>query len=198
VFDPRRNPDFGWLWIGRFAIMFGSTGVQTYMVYLLGDRFGLKGSALTGTVLLANLGSSIAMIASSYLMGMLSDRLGRRKPFVAAGSVIIALGLAMTALAPDPTTVIIAGIIAGFGSGGFLAADLALATQTLPSRGNTGKDLGVLMITNPLPQSVVPVIAPAVIALGTASVSGYTLLYLLGAVVALLGAACVHRIKGVS
>ncbi|GAA1279615.1 MFS transporter [Pseudonocardia aurantiaca] len=197
VFNPRRNPDFGWLWIGRFAVMFGSSGVQTYQVYLLVDRFGLTGSALTGVIVLANTGAAIAMIVSSYLMGTLSDRLGRRKPFVAAGSVFIALGLAMIAFAPDPSLVIAAGPVVGFGAAGFLAVDLALATQVLPDRGNTAKDLGVLVITNGLPQSIVPVIAPAVIALGTASISGYSLLYILGAMSAVLGAACVYRIKGV-
>ncbi|WP_248963594.1 MFS transporter [Sphaerisporangium perillae] len=197
VFNPRRNPDFGWLWIGRFAVMFGSSGVQTYQVYLLTDRFGLSGSALTGVIVMANTGAAIAMIVSSYLMGMLSDRLRRRKPFVAAGSVFIALGLAMIAFAPDPTLVIAAGPVVGFGAAGFLAVDLALATQVLPDRGDTAKDLGVLVITNGLPQSVVPVIAPAVIAMGTASISGYSLLYVMGAVSAILGAVCVYRIKGV-
>jgi len=198
VFNPRKNPNFGWLWIGRFAIQFGSTGVTTYLVYLLGDRFGVTGQALTGLVVVANLGSTVAMIASSYLMGWLSDRVGRRKPFVAAGSLIMALGLALVAFAPNLTMVTVAFTILGFGTGGFLAVDLALATQVLPSRGDTAKDLGVLMVTNPLPLSVVPIIAPAVIALGAATIGGYTLLFLLAAVIAVLGAACVYRIKGVS
>jgi MFS family permease len=43
--------------------------------------------------------------------------------------------------------------------------------------------------TNGLPQSIAPAIAPAIIALGAAiSFNGYQLLYLIGAVIALLGA----------
>ncbi|MFI9380793.1 MFS transporter [Kutzneria sp. NPDC052558] len=198
VFNPRKNPNFGWLWLGRFAIQFGNTGVLVYFVYLLTDRFGLAGSALTGTVVLVNLGATATAILSSYLMGWWSDRAGRRKPFVAAGSLLIALGLVLMAFAPDANWVIVASAIAGLGSGGFLAVDLALATQVLPSRGDTAKDLGVLMVTNPLPQSVVPIIAPAVIAVGAATIGGYTLLFLLAAVIAVLGAACVYRIKGVN
>ncbi|MEV7388885.1 MFS transporter [Streptomyces sp. NPDC091215] len=197
VFNPRRHPDFGWLWIGRFAIMFGVSGVQTYLVYLLGNRLGLNGGELTSTIVLANLGSCVATIASSYLMGALSDRFGRRKPFVAAASVLVALGLSLTAFAPDRTAVIIAGIVSGIGAGGFAAVDLALATLVLPDPDDAGKDLGVLAITNGLPQSVVPAIAPAVIALGTSSVNGYSLLYLLGAAMAVLGALSVSRIKTV-
>jgi MFS family permease len=198
VFNPRKNPNFGWLWIGRFAIMFGGTGVLVYFVYLLSDRFGLSGSALTHIIVLTNLGSAVAMIASSYLMGWLSDRVRRRKPFVAAGSLLIALGLALIAFALTPTWVIVAGTIVGFGSGGFLAVDLALAVHVLPSRGDTAKDLGVLMVTNPLPMSVVPIIAPAVITLGAATIGGYTLLFLLAAVIAVLGAVCVYQIEGVN
>lgn len=197
VFNPRRYPDFGWLWIGRFAIMFSYSGIQTYLVYLLSNRLGLSGGELTGTIVLANLGSAIAMIAASFLLGALSDRFHRRKPFVAAGSLIIALALVMIAFAPNPAMVVAASTILGFGSGGFFAVDLALATEVLPRRSDTGKDLGVWAITNALPQSIAPAIAPGVIALGTPALSGYSLLYLLGAVVAVLGAVFVYRIKGV-
>lgn len=196
VFNPRRNPDFGWLWIGRFSIMFGLSGVQTYLVYLLSDRLGLSGSGLTGTIVLANLGWAIATIVSSFLTGWLSDRFHRRKLFVAAGSLVIALGFAMMASASDPMMVILADTVIGFGAGGFLAVDLALATELLPDRSDTGKDLGVLWMTNGLPQVVAPVIAPGIIALGTSAISGYSLLYLFGAVSSVFGAIFVYRIKG--
>jgi prolipoprotein diacylglyceryltransferase len=55
----------------------------------------------------------------------------------------------------------------------------------------------VLVITNGLPQSIAPAIAPGIIALGGAAISGYSLLYLVGAVVAVLGAVFIYRIKGV-
>jgi MFS family permease len=93
--------------------------------------------------------------------------------------------------------IIVADTILGFGGGGFFAVDLALATEVLPNSEDTGKDLGVLVITNGLPQSIAPAIAPGIIALGGAAISGYSLLYLVGAVVAVLGAVFIYRIKGV-
>ena len=73
-----------------------------------------------------------------------------------------------------------------------------LATQVLPSADDTAKDLGVLNIANALPQSIAPAIAPGIIAIGTATaIGGYSVWYLFGAVVALLGAVLVYRIKGV-
>jgi len=197
VFNPRRHPDFGWLWISRFAVMFSYTGLLTYLVYLLSNRLGLTGGALTETILLANLGSSTALIASSLLLGALSDRFHRRRLFVAAGSLIIAVALVMLAFASTPVMIITAGAVLGFGGGGFYAADLALATEVLPNQSDTGKDLGVWAITNTLPQALAPAIAPGIIALGTPTLSGYSLLYLVGAAVAVFGAVFVYRIKGV-
>jgi MFS family permease len=198
VFDPRKAPDFGWVWISRFAIMFGFSGVQTYLVYLLVDRFGLTGGALTGLIVQANLAMCAMTIVSSFVFGLLSDRVGQRRPFVALGALIIAAGLALVAVAPDKTMIVVACGLLGLGGGGFFSVDLALATEVLPNKADTAKDLGVLAVTNGLPQSLAPAIAPAVLALGAAlAVNGYQLLYLIGAAVAALGAVMVYRVKGV-
>ena len=198
VFNPRKHPDFGWVWISRFAIMFGYSGIQTYLVYLLVDRFDLAGGDLTSLIVLANLVSCIMTVLSSFVFGLLSDKLGRRRIFVAVGSVLIAIGLAIIAFAPDPTAIVVASAIMGLGGGGYFAVDLALATEVLPNKQDTAKDLGVLAITNGLPQSLAPALAPAIIALaGVFAFNGYSLLYLIGAVVALLGAVFAYRVKGV-
>jgi MFS family permease len=198
VFNPRKAPDFGWVWLSRFAIMFGYSGINTYTVYLLVDRFHMSGSSLTGLIVLNNLASCIMTVLSSIGFGFLSDRFKNRRFFVALGSVLIAGGLVLIAFGPAPIWVTIASGILGLGAGGYFAVDLALATETLPHKKEAAKDLGVLAITNGLPQSIAPAIAPAIIALGAAiSFNGYQLLYLIGAVIALLGAVFVYRIKAV-
>jgi MFS family permease len=198
VFNPRKAPDFGWVWLSRFAIMFGYSGINTYTVYLLVDRFHMSGSSLTGLIVLNNLASCIMTVVSSIGFGFLSDRFKNRRFFVALGSVLIAGGLVLIAFGPAPIWVTIASGILGLGAGGYFAVDLALATETLPHKKEAAKDLGVLAITNGLPQSIAPAIAPAIIALGAAiSFNGYQLLYLIGAVIALLGAVFVYRIKTV-
>ncbi|SDY48327.1 MFS transporter [Herbiconiux ginsengi] len=198
VFNPRKAPDFGWVWLSRFAIMFGYSGINTYTVYLLIDRFQIGGAELTGLIVANNLASCIMTIISSVVFGVLSDRLRNRRAFVALGSVLIAAGLLLIAFGPAPIWITIASAILGLGGGGFFAVDLALATETLPHKKDTAKDLGVLAITNGLPQSIAPAIAPAIIGLGvTLSINGYQLLYGIGAVVAVLGAVFVYRVKGV-
>ncbi|WP_284294942.1 MFS transporter [Luteimicrobium album] len=132
------------------------------------------------------------------LGGVLSDRFGKRRPFVAIAGLVMVVGLAVLAFAPNIGTLVLAEAIIGFGAGSFLSVDLALATQVLPNPDDTAKDLGVLNIANALPQSIAPAIAPAILAVGNAiGLGGYTFWYLVGAVVALAGAVLVYRIKGV-
>lgn len=198
VFNPRKHPDFGWTWLTKFFVMFGYAGIATYLPLYLITKFGLDEQGAVGTILLANLASMAAMAISSPLGGFLSDKIGKRRPFVAVAGVIMVVGLVILAVAPDVTTVVVAQAIIGLGAGSFLSVDLALATEVLPNPADTAKDLGVLNIANALPQSIAPAIAPAIIALGAATpLGGYTAWYLFGALVALAGALLVYRIKGV-
>lgn len=198
VFNPAKHPDFGWTWLTKFLVMFGYAGIATFLPFYLTEKFGLDEQGAIGIILLANLASMAAMAISGPIGGILSDKIGKRRPFVAIAGVIMVVGLVILAFAPDVTTVIIAQAIIGLGAGSFLSVDLALATEVLPNPADTAKDLGVLNIANALPQSIAPAIAPAIIALGaTTALGGYTVYYLFGALVSLAGAVLVYRIKGV-
>jgi MFS family permease len=198
VFNPVKHPDFGWTWLTKFFVMFGYAGVATFLPFYLTEKFQLDEQAAITTILIANLASMAAMMVSAPLGGILSDKIGKRRPFVAIAGLIMVVGLALLAIAPDITTLIVAQAIIGLGAGSFLSVDLALATQVLPNPDDTAKDLGVLNIANALPQSIAPAIAPAIIAIGAATpLGGYTTWYLFGALVALAGAVLVYRIKGV-
>ena len=198
VFNPVKHRDFGWTWLTKFFVMFGYAGIATFLPLYLVSKFGLDEQGAVGTILLANLASMAAMAISSPLGGFLSDRIGKRRPFVAVAGVVMVLGLVLLAVAPSVDVVIVAQAIIGLGAGSFLSVDLALATEVLPNPDDTAKDLGVLNIANALPQSIAPAIAPAIIAIGAATpLGGYTTWYLFGALVALAGAVLVYRIKGV-
>jgi MFS family permease len=198
VFNPIKHNDFGWTWLTKFLIFFGYAGIATFLPFYLTDKFELNEADAISTILLANLASMIAMAVSGPLGGILSDRIGKRRPFVTAAGLIMVVGLVVLAFAPSIAVVVVAQAIIGFGAGSFLSVDTALATQVLPNKVDTAKDLGVLNIANALPQSVAPAIAPVIIAFGaTTALGGYTLWYLFGALVALSGAVLVYRIKGV-
>ncbi|GAA1144132.1 MULTISPECIES: MFS transporter [Microbacterium] len=198
VFNPRKHPDFGWTWLTKFMVMFGYAGIATFLPLYLVTKFGLDEQGAVGIILAANLASMAAMAVSSPLGGFLSDKIGKRRPFVAVAGVIMVVGLVILAIAPSIPVVIIGQAIIGLGAGSFFSVDLALATEVLPNPDDVAKDLGVLNIANALPQSIAPAVAPGIIALGAATpLGGYPTWYLFGAVVALAGAVLVYRIKGV-
>lgn len=71
-----------------------------------------------------------------------TSRWGRRRPWIATGTVGFAAALLLLGVQTFPQAI---GIIAG------LVTTLALATQALPSQLSHGKDLGILTIALPVP-----------------------------------------------
>lgn len=195
--SPRRYPDFAWAWITRFLVNLGNHMVILYLLFFLADAVHLKETQgiepATGFLILTGL-YAIFTIATSVLAGKLSDRMGKRKPLVILSSIIIAIASLTIGFFPVWPGAIAGAIILGVGFGTYLAVDLALNTQVLPQAAARGKDLGVINIANSLPQVLAPAIAyPFVVFWG-----GYISLYVAAAVIGLLGAVFVTRIRSVS
>lgn len=189
--SPRTYPDFAWAWLTRFLVNVGNHMVTLYLLFFLRDAVGFKDPAFGVLVLTGSY--AIMTLITSVIGGRLSDRTGKRKPLVIASSAIIALAALIMAFAPTWTGAIIGAAVLGIGYGAYLAVDFALITQVLPSSLSRGKDLGVFNVANSLPQVIAPVIAfPLVAYLG-----GYVTLYVAAALIGLLGAVLVVRIKGV-
>lgn len=198
VFNPRTHRNFGWVWLTKFLILFGYSGVGTYLPFLLLQKFQLSEQDTISTILQANVASMVLMLVSGPIGGWISDRIGRRVPNVAVASFVMVIGILMLGFAGSVPMVIIAQGIIGFGFGAFLSVDLALATTVLPNPDDMGKDLGVLNIASALPGSIAPALAPAILALGNLTpLGGYTMWYIVGAAVALTGGALIFRIKDV-
>lgn len=96
----------------------------------------------------------IVPLPVALLVGRLSDRVGRRKPFLFAAAATAAAGLAGMAFARDwPAGALGFGAYA-IGSQIFLTLHATFAMQLLPSPGHRGRDLGLLNLTNTLPTLV--------------------------------------------
>ncbi|GAA3396877.1 MFS transporter [Cryptosporangium minutisporangium] len=193
VFDPRRYPDFGWAWLTRFTFVFAAATGLTYLPYFLSDELGIPTDEVPGRVAVATVAAAGATVLASVLGGFLSDRIGRRKPFVVVAALVAMVGLIVVALSGSFTQLVIGEVILGVGTGCFYAVDLALITEVLPSADDVAKDLGVINMANALPQSLAPAIAPVFLAIG-----GYPLLFIAGAVVGIIGALLVTRIRSVA
>lgn len=186
--NPVRYPAFGWAWTVRFLITCAYAS-GTYNAFFLIQRFGIS-TADVGTLVLGISLLSVGLLAvTSVIAGYLSDALKRQKPFVVAAGVLAAIGLTLMATASSVGTVFLASALLGVGTGLFFSIDLALCVRVLPSSEDAGKDLAIINIANSLPQSIVPFIAPVLLAIG-----GYGAFFGFLAVLGLAGAVAVLKV----
>jgi MFS family permease len=192
--DPRRSPDFAWAFAGRFLFISAYAFLTTYQAYYLIDRVGTAEDDVPGQVFLATLVQSVVLIAASLLGGRLSDRVGRRKVFVASAAATYGIALFAIAAADSFAGFLVGMAISGFGFGTYLAVDLALVADVLPDAADSARDLGLFNIANALPYALAPAVAPVILAL---SGDSYAVLYAVAGTCALLAAAAVVPIRGV-
>ncbi|WP_346120131.1 MFS transporter [Nonomuraea roseola] len=134
-----------------------------------------------------------AVVLTTVVAGVVSDRLGRRRLLVTVSGLISAVPALMLAFWPQWPVVMAAAVVLGLGFGVYLSVDNALVTQVLPTATGRAKDLGVINVANSGPQVLGPVIAGPIVA----GLGGYPVLYLTAGGLALLGAALVWKIRGV-
>lgn len=193
--SPRKHPDFGWAFAGRFLLLFGFALYNSYQVYFLQDRFGMDEPTALGWQLRLMVVQAAVLLLAGSAGGALSDRTGRRKVFVIVSTVLAGAGLLVFAFAGVPAHLYPGAVLFGAGLGAYFAVDLALVTDVLPNRETeAAKNMGVFNIANALPQSLAPALAPALLAVGSGG--NYTALFLVGAVVAVVGAVSTMFIKG--
>ena len=166
----------------------------TYQVYFLLDQLGSAVDDVPRLVFISTVVQSVALVLSSLIAGRLSDRSGRRKPFVVTAALVYGAALFVIATAPDYGRFLVGIAISGIGFGAYMAVDLALVVDVLPDSRNVAKDLGVLNIAGALPFAVAPAVAPAILIVGGGS---YALLYLVAGLCAVMGAATAIPIRGV-
>jgi MFS family permease len=195
--NPARYPDFGWAWLTRFLFVMSYACATSYLLYFLQDAVHYEqifhGQSAARGVSTFQLILTALLLVSSIGSGILSDRTQRRKLFVTTAGIIMALALLLLAFFPSWLFVELAAAVFGLGYGIYVAVDLALVIQVLPSARNRGKDMGVINIAGTLPQ----VIAPALIGVVIGTTHSYLLLFSLAAIFSLLAASLIPRIKSV-
>ena len=192
--NPRRNPDFAWAFASRFLLVIAYAFLVTYQAYFLLSQVGIRKHDVAHTIFLGTVAQSVVLVAAALVTGMLSDRTGRRKPFVLAAAIVYGLALFVVAGAGDVRGYLIGMALGGLGFGMYTAVDLALVVDVLPDPDQAAKDLGVLNIAGALPFSLAPALAPAILDLGAGS---YRVLFTVAGACAIAGAACILPVKGV-
>ncbi|MFE3054185.1 MFS transporter [Nocardia sp. NPDC059239] len=191
--DPREHPDFGWAFLGRLFIFGGYFMVLTYQLYLAQGYIGLSTGEAAKVVPLVGVVGLPGFLVAIVVAGPYSDRIGRRKPLVLVGGLIVAASTLIPLAAPTVAGLFASGAVTTIGFGIFTAVDIALVSEVLPAKDDFAKDLGILNIATTLPSVLAPAIAAAIVHLS----GSYGAVYPTAAIVSALGAFAVLPIKSV-
>jgi MFS family permease len=186
--SPREHPDFAWMWGCHFMVNLGNAFGTFYLLFFLTDV--VKREDPEGSLLILMGFYGISLIVGALVTGWLSDRSGRRKPYVLVAVALMALAALVLVFWQTWTGSLVAGPLLGAGFGMYWAVAIALLTQVLPAAADRAKDLGVVNIANSLPQVFAPVLASGILA-----GFGYAGLFGASALATLLAGAFLTRVK---
>ncbi|TAL71674.1 MAG: MFS transporter [Rhodanobacter sp.] len=193
--DPRRFPDFSWVWGSRFLLYAGVSLLMIYQEFYLIDQLGCAPARVPHLIFLSTLVQSGAVAITGVLAGAWSDALGRRRVFVCGAALAYALALLMIALVASYAWFLVGMALAGGALGVYLTVDFALVTDVLPEREtHAARNLGIFNIASVLPQALMPALAPAIL---FASAGSYAVLFVVAAVLSALGAWAIRPVRGV-
>ncbi|MGN6517126.1 MAG: MFS transporter [Rhizomicrobium sp.] len=189
-----RSSDFRWVWIARVLLTFGMSCSLTLGIYMMQSYIHPALSAAEATLLAPKLYLAAAPLSmlSTIFAGRLSDRLGRRKPFVIASSLILAASFVIPIVSPTLPALFIQAAVSGLAYGIFIPIDQALFIDVLPDAKSAGRDLGVAQLGFNLGQAIGPIAAGIVVSM----TGGYLGVWVTGIVVVSLAALAILPVKG--
>src|SRR5438309_1262744 len=195
--DPRRYPDFAWMFVTRGLVMLGFYTMITFLQFFVKDTLHLtreQAAQTTGHLSAITIASGTGV---ALLAGWASDRVGR-KGIVSAAGIFLALTSVGLLTQPPYSPLVWIAVVFGIRYGAYTSVDWALAIDVLPSSRSAAKDLGIWAIANTLPQVLAPIIAgPVLDSFNRRSPNlGYTVVFSVAIVYVMLGSIFVWKIRG--
>ncbi|HVW41613.1 MAG TPA: MFS transporter [Amycolatopsis sp.] len=189
--SPREHPDFLWAWGCHFLINLGNALGTFFLLFFLSDAVHYPDPD-TGLLIMMGL-YGVALVIGGVTVGALSDRSGRRKPYVVLAVVVMgAAAFTLTAWQTWPAA-LVASPLLGVGYGAYWAVALAILTQVLPGAKDRAKDLGVVNLAVMLPQVIAPLAATCILA----GLGGYRGLFAAAGIATLAAGVLMARVRTV-
>ncbi|GAA4263509.1 MFS transporter [Dactylosporangium darangshiense] len=189
---PPRDPDFLWAFAGRFCVILALFLVVFYQLYLFTDLIRVSTERAGELIALGTGLLGLGALAATLTAGLLSDRLGRRKPLVVAASALVGVAAVPALISPTVPSMVAFYVIAGVGYGTYLSVDQALMVEVLPNAGSEAKELGFLSLAN-----TAPLVLGSVVAATLVATLGYRALFAVTAALAVIGGLCILKIRRV-
>lgn len=154
-----RRRDLAAAWCARLLVQVSGVVLQLYLLYYFESISG----PMPPDAIAARIGHLLTLsfllpLPIAVIVGRLSDRIDRRKPFLLAAAIVAAMGLAGMAFARDWAGGAIFFTLYAVGAGVFLPLQNVFSMQLLPNPRRRGRDLGLLNLTNTLPSLVGPML----------------------------------------
>ena len=207
--DPRKYPDFAWVWVTRALVVMGLWTVQEYMQHFLTSVMGVKEADKEITAAIVLVIALACATVTGLIGGSLSDRVGRKR-VVYVSNAVVALTAVAFVYSPSLPMVYVVGAIFGLGFGAYYSVDWAMGCDVLPHKEEAAKDMAVWHVAFVLPQSIALPIAGVILsAFGRVDIAtshglithytraGFTAIYALAAIYLLLGAVLLRNVRGV-
>ena len=184
--------DFWLAFAGRFFFILAIVMLSTFQLFTLTDYLhqstAKAGAVISFATILFGLLAAVAVI----ITGPLSDRIGRRKPFVIGAPLLIGVALIPLLIAPSVTTYVAFFSLTGLAFGTYISVDQALMVAVLPRQSSAARDLGFLSIAQTIPGVVAPIVGGLLV-----ESLGYVAIFATSLVIAVLAAIAIVGIRSV-
>lgn len=177
--------------IGKMFQGVGNFAITGYILYIMTD-FLHRGSQTQSSIQLINTIMLIFGILMGLLAGPASDKLKILKLPVGFSTIFLAIAALALFFFRNTTGIFIYAFFAGLGMGLWNALDNLLNLRVIPDENRVAFFLGVYNLGNTVTQAIAPIIAAAVI-----SIFGYSAIFFVSFIFALIGGLCVLAIKTV-
>lgn len=179
--------------IGKLFQVIASYGLANFQLYLLTDYLHLDlagAGAISARVSLLGFPLSIGL---GIALGLVSDRIGRRKILVIGSALLAAIGVLFPFFVPTVAAFVAYALINSAAQGIYSSVDQALNNEVLPSTETAAKDLGIMNMAT----TGGMVLGPALCSVVVSAAGGYRELFLLAFVSLVVSAVLISTIRRV-
>jgi MFS family permease len=163
---PPADRDFWLVFGGRVLFLLGLLTTFAYQLYILTDHFGADAAVAQSMIALSGVILALGAGVFTVVMGPVSDKVKRRKPFVIGAGVVGAAGVSLLLTSHNVAVfpISIAALSVAYGT--FISVDQALMVEVLPDQANAARDLGFLTVANSAPGVLAPGLAGLLVGIG--------------------------------